>query len=192
MPRLFIAVPIPPELIRKISSVSGYFQSQVPQDSLKWVDPKDLHLTVKFLGETPEEKIEQIKTILQQSVKPLASFELSVEKLGMYPHDRQPRTIWLGIQGSGPLITYHKQLDEALNKAGFEKDKNPLSPHLTLARVRQRTDRETAHRIGKILSQFKVDSLGTLKVESINLIQSKLTPQGPIYTTLFSALLSEV
>jgi RNA 2',3'-cyclic 3'-phosphodiesterase len=192
MSRLFIAVQVPSDQIQKISDISDYFQSQVPPNSMKWVNPANLHITVKFLGETPKEKIEQLQTILLQSVKSLSPFELSIEGLGMYPHKRQPRTIWLSVQGSEPLISYHEQLDSALFHAGFEKDKKPLSPHLTLARVRDRTDRETAHQIGKTLSQFKVDSLGTLKVVEIKLMQSKLTPQGPIYTPLFSAHLCDV
>jgi RNA 2',3'-cyclic 3'-phosphodiesterase len=192
MPRLFIAVQIPPDQIEKITNISDYFQSQVPPKSMKWVDPANLHITVKFLGETPREKIEQIQTILEQSVRSLTPFELSIEGLGMYPHDRQPRTIWLGIEGSEPLVAYHEQLDDALSLAGFEKDKKPLSPHLTLARVRDRMDRDTVHQIGSTLSQFKVDSLGTLKVNEIKLIESKLTPKGPIYTPLFAASLSDV
>lgn len=192
MPRLFIAVQIPTDLITKITEISDYFQTQVPPNSMKWVDPANLHVTVKFLGEIPAEDIERIQTVLLQSVEGIAPFDLSIEKLGMYPNNQQPRTIWLDIQGKKPIKAYHDKLDSLLQKAGFEKDRKSYSPHLTLARVCQRTDRETTHQIGEKLSAFKVDSLGTLKVGAVDLIQSKLTPQGPIYTTLYSAPLGEV
>jgi 2'-5' RNA ligase len=90
------------------------------------------------------------------------------------------------------LITLHKQLDSDLAKIGLQKESRPYDPHLTLARVRQRTSRETAAKVGKILSEFKVDSLGSFTVSEIHLIESKLTPQGPIYTTRFTAPLSAV
>ncbi len=192
MPRLFIAIQISSDIIKKITEISNYFQTQVPSDLMKWVDPANLHITIKFLGETPEKKIEQINAILLQSVEGWVPFDLSIEGLGMYPHHRQPRTLWLDVKGNGSLVAYHKNLDELLQKAGFEKDRKPYSPHLTLARVRDRTDRDAAHQIGVTLSQFKVDPLGTLKVDAIKLVQSELTPKGPIYTTLFSTPLGEV
>lgn len=192
MPRIFIAIKMPDDVIQKITRISNYFQSQTPEDALKWVETENLHLTLKFLGEVPEQTVDRVQPVLKDTAKGQSPFEISVEGLGMYPHAKQPRVVWLGIQGAQPLALLHERLDSALAGIGLVKDNRPFNPHLTLARVRQRTDRETAHRIGETLSAFKVDSLGRFWVSEVHLIESQLTPQGPIYTTRFTAPLSEV
>ena len=192
MPRIFIAVRLPDEVIGKITRISQFFQSQLPEEALKWVETENLHLTLRFLGEIPEATIEQVQQVLAQVATTQKSFELSVEGLGMYPNPKQPRTIWLGVQGVKPLIVLHAELEKALGRMGIEKESRPFDPHLTLARVRDRTSREMAHQIGETLATFKVDSLGVFGVSKIHLIESQLTPQGPIYTTRFTAPLGEV
>ena len=192
MPRIFIAIKMPDAVIGKITEVSRYFQSQTPADALKWVETENLHLTLRFLGEISEETLKKVQSILPQAVMGQPSFTLSVEGLGMYPSPGQPRVVWLGIRGSQPMTTLHTQLEAVLAKAGIEKEDRPFHPHLTLARVRQRTDRATAHQIGETLTQFKVGSLGAFQVDEIHLIESQLTPQGPVYTARAIAPLSAV
>jgi len=192
MSRIFIAIKLPDEVIRKITAVSQYFQTQLPPEALKWVETENLHLTLKFLGDIPEGSLANIEQILTQTVAGQKPFEISVESLGMYPHASQPRVIWLGVQGTKPIIRLHTELEKALEGINLEKENRPFNPHLTLARVRQRTSREASHQIGQTLSEFKVGSLGGFEVRQIYLIESQLTPQGPIYTTRFTAPLSEV
>ncbi len=81
------------------------------------------------------------------------------------------------------MIALHARLEKALEGLKIEKENRPFNPHLTLARVRERTSREVAHQIGETLAAFKVDSLGKFQVSEIHLIESQLTPKGPIYTT---------
>ena len=85
MPRIFIAVRLPDEVIGKITRISQFFQSQLPEEALKWVETENLHLTLRFLGEIPETTIEQVQQVLAQVATTQKSFELSVEGLGMYP-----------------------------------------------------------------------------------------------------------
>ena len=192
MPRIFIAIKLPDNVIQKITDVSQYFQTQLPPEALKWVETENLHLTLKFLGEIPEETLAKVQQLLARTAAGQKPFAISVENLGMYPYSRQPRVIWLGIQGAKPIVRLHDRLEKALEGIQLEKENRPFNPHLTLARVRQRTSRETANQIGQTLSEFKVGSLGTFEVRQIHLIESQLTPQGPIYTTRFTAPLSEV
>lgn len=192
MPRIFIAIKIPEVVIGKIAEVSRYFQSQTPAGALKWVETENLHLTLRFLGEISEEAVLKVQSSLPQAVMGQPPFTLSVEGLGMYPSPGQPRVIWLGVKGSEPMVALHARLETALAKVGIEKEDRPFHPHLTLARVRQRTDRATAHQIGETLTQFKVGSLGVFQVDKIQLIESQLTPQGPVYTTRSTAPLSAV
>ncbi len=99
MSRIFIAIRMPDEVIQKITRISQYFQSQLPERALKWVETENLHLTLKFLGEIPETIISEVQQLLTQAAATQKPFELSVEGLGMYPHANQPRTIWLGVEG---------------------------------------------------------------------------------------------
>ena len=146
----------------------------------------------EVLGEIPETTIEQVQQVLAQVAAAQKSFELSVEGLGMYPNPKQPRTIWLGVQGVKPLIALHAELEKASVEWGSKKKAGPSILTSPLARVRDRTSREMAHQIGETLATFKVDSLGIFGVSEIHLIESQLTPKGPIYTTRFTAPLGEV
>jgi 2'-5' RNA ligase len=192
MARIFIAVKMPDDVIQKITRISNYFQKQTPKEALKWVETENLHLTLKFLGEIPESTITKVQAILKAVADDQPPFDIAIAGLGMYPHAKRPRVVWLGVEGVDPLIALHKQLDSELAKIGLREETRPFNPHLTLGRVRQRTSRETAAKVGDILSEFKVDSLGSFTVGDIHLIESQLTPQGPIYTTRFTTPLSAV
>lgn len=190
--RTFIAFNFSPEINEKIAEIIKYLKTQTPDNALKWVAPQNLHMTIKFLGEVPEENIQKVKDIISASLKGISAFEIAVEGMGMYPNTHQPRVIWLGIKGSEPLRNIHKTLDSALQTAAIPPDKRGLSPHLTIARIRRNTDKLTVQGIGKTLSQFKIDFLGKCTINEIVLYQSVLTPKGPIYTSLLSNPLDKV
>ena len=190
--RTFIAIDFSPAIIDRIAEVIKYFKTQTPDQALKWVSPENLHLTIKFLGDGPDKNIDSIKALISGTLQGKKAFNISVEGLGMYPNQNKPRVIWLGIKDYQPLSAIHKALDQALVEANVERDRRGFSPHLTIARIRGRTDFSTAQEIGKTLSQFKVDSLGSCLVEKVCLYKSVLTPEGPIYTKLLSSPLDKV
>jgi RNA 2',3'-cyclic 3'-phosphodiesterase len=192
MLRTFIALDFPPEIIQRIEEIIAYFRTQTPKDALKWVSTNNLHLTIKFLGEIPEEKLDQVKAILTDSLRNKSEFNIEIEGLGMYPNKHNPRVVWLGINADDTLINLHQILDSALQAVDIEREKRAFSPHLTIARVRRQTKRNTIKEIGEILSQFKVDSLGKINVKEIVLYQSELTSKGPIYTPLKVESLNKV
>jgi 2'-5' RNA ligase len=190
--RTFIAVDFPIEIKEKIIEITAYFQSKLPPAQIKWVEPDHMHLTLKFMGETPHDKLVQIKQSIHQVISVFPSFEIEIKALGMYPNNQRPRVIWLGINAENHLILLHNQLDQALKGEGIKSDRRPFSPHLTIGRVRRNADQESIIQIGKILSQFKIASLGSIKIDEILYYQSVLTPQGPIYTILQSTSLNQV
>jgi len=190
--RTFIAVDFPIEIKEKIIEITAYFQSKLPPAQIKWVEPDHMHLTLKFMGETPHDKLVQIKQSIHQVISVFPSFEIEIKALGMYPNNQRPRVIWLGINAENHLILLHNQLDQALKGEGIKSDRRPFSPHLTIGRVRRNADQESIIQIGKILSQFKIASLGSIKIDEILYYQSVLTPQGPIYTILQSTPLNQV
>jgi len=190
--RTFIAVDFPPPIIDKLDRIINYFKKQLPESPLKWVAAHQLHLTIKFIGELPDYQLPKIKSILTNAIGNQLVFTMGIEGLGMYPNEQKPRVVWLGIAGKRPLIVLHNILDQALEKIGIPPEKHKFNPHLTLARVRRQADQIAVMEIGKRLCQFKVDSLGTINVEKISFYQSKVTPKGPIYSTLLTIPLNKV
>lgn len=192
MLRTFVAIDFPEVILRKIREIIEYFKTQTPTNALKWITPENLHLTVKFLGNIREDKLDQVKALLPDAVQEHSSFIFEIEGLGMYPDKHHPRVIWLGVTENTGLTEIHTALDRAFAVVGVDPDKRRFTPHITIARVNRRAESETVRAIGESLSQFKVDSLGQIKVEEIVLYKSELTSNGPIYIPLTSTALDAV
>ena len=190
--RIFIAVELPAKSREKIDTIINYFKTQLPNQSLKWVGAENLHLTIKFIGEIPEEALSKVKIIIDDVLAQQPEFSISIEGLGMFPNLNNPQVIWLGIIGGDPLVSIHHQLNQSLAQIGVKPDHRPLSPHLTIARVRQGVDRFTLSTIGNSLPGFKVDSLGSFTIDRITLFQSNLKPTGPHYKALYHRPLNQV
>lgn len=190
--RTFVAIDFSPQIKGKIGEIIEYFKTQTPDYALKWVEPQNLHMTIKFLGEVSEGHLRTIKDVLSDTLEGISAFEIEVTGMGMYPSTQKPRVIWLGVEGSEPLKDIHQSLDQALQKASIPPDKRGLSPHLTIARVRRNVETLIVQDIGKTLSQFKIDSLGKCTIDRIVLYKSTLTPSGPIYDPLLSIPLDKV
>jgi 2'-5' RNA ligase len=190
--RTFIAIDLPEAVVKKIEGIISYLKTQTPSKAIKWVSAENLHLTLKFLGEVPESKLEQIKTLTLEAVQGISPFVITVEGLGMYPNYKNPRVIWLGIKNEKPLVSIAVQLDQILTSADIPREKRAFSPHLTIGRIRRRATPDEVIKVGATVAQFKVDRLGDVPVETIRLYQSDLKPQGPIYSPLFDIPLNKV
>lgn len=190
--RTFIAADLSPEILTKVEKIANDLKQMLPGGTIKWVSTDKMHLTIKFIGDIHKNKITRVKDLMTNTLKEQSSFKIGVQDLGTYPHINNPRVIWLGIMQGAPLIEIHNRLDEALTELKVRPDRRKYSPHLTLARVRRDTGRDTVKEIGEILSQFKVDSLGTITISEITLYKSKLTPKGPEYTPLHVVSLNKV
>ena len=169
MMRIFIAIEIPQNIRVKITEITDYLQSKTSPTAVKWVDYENLHLTIKFIGETKQEKIEEITKVLSQSLAHQAPFSLEIGVLGMYPNNTNPRVIWLGVTGGEPLIAMHNILDQNLARLGIQREGRPFSPHLTIARLRRNTDAASSKTIGRTRSQCRVDSLGLFNIDRVQL-----------------------
>jgi 2'-5' RNA ligase len=147
---------------------------------LKRVKPQNIHLTVRFLGNTSPPMVDTIYEEMKQvSFTP---FEIELRGLGAFPKLSYPRVVWAGIRkGANELTNVFEQLEPRLRGLGFKPDTKGFSPHLTIARVR--TGRNKVQLI-KLVRELEDYEFGAVKAECLRLKKSVLTPQGPIYTTL--------
>ncbi|MEW6189455.1 MAG: RNA 2',3'-cyclic phosphodiesterase [Actinomycetota bacterium] len=178
MLRLFIAVELPPDLQRKLSSVKN--EMKKVKDA-KWVEPQNLHLTLKFLGNCSEEKVSTIIESVASCVKNAKPFAFKLNGLGCFPSNKRARVFWIGIkEGEEDLIKLQQFVEEALKPLGFKKEERAFHAHVTLARLRRPQDM----RLGIASIETEEFSTPFIQVKSITLFQSRLTPSGPIYSEI--------
>ena len=174
--RTFIAIEMPEE-IKKILLDA---QKQINTEKAKIRPAKAFHLTLKFLGEVEEKKIEEIKSALKE-IK-FEKFNTALTEIGVFPNESYIRVIWVGLDDSESKIKkLQEDIDLKIEKLGFKKDTR-FHPHVTLARVKFVEDKE---RFIKNLKEIKIEKKA-LEVTEFKLIKSTLTGEGPVYEDLAS------
>jgi RNA 2',3'-cyclic 3'-phosphodiesterase len=177
--RTFIAIKIPSldPLRRVLKELAGMGRA------LKTVDPDNLHLTLKFLGQTDVDLVPEVRALMERAAQSSAPCELSVTGLGAFPNAQRPNVIWAGLQRADTLTSLAAELEAGLEPHGFPRENRPFVPHLTLARVKFRPP-ESLH---DLLSQHAKTLFGRAKIDQVEFIRSELGPDGSRYTVLASA-----
>jgi len=184
--RCFIAIELSEELK---SSIDGYIDKLKSTGAdVKWVSAKNLHLTLKFLGSTPEELLTEINKKLSSIAKLHDRFTCRIFEAGVFPNIKQPRVIWLGIKDSAEMIKLQRDIDEAMAEFGFEKEGREFNPHLTIGRVRSPKNKDI---LMKELATLKDADFGKIEVKNITLMKSELKPGGAEYFRLSEILLGK-
>jgi 2'-5' RNA ligase len=147
---------------------------------LKLVEPQNIHITVRFLGNIMPTMVEKIFEEMQKVQ--FTPFNVQINGLGAFPDLRYPRVVWAGItEGADQLKTVFSHLEPRLRSLGFAPDSKGFSPHLTIVRVKSgRNKVQLAEFIAKNASY----NFGAIKAECLRLKKSDLTPRGPVYSTL--------
>ncbi len=176
--RAFIAAHLTDSLRREIALCQAEFKGTGAD--VKWVDPDNLHLTLKFLGEIAEDRVSTLLETLKLALLPLSPFAISIEGIGAFPRTTSPRVVWLGVhQGAEELIKLAEKAEQACEKLGFAKEERPFAPHLTIGRVRSRD--QLAPLIKRLqVAEFRGSE--TVPVNQISLFESVLSSKGPLYT----------
>ena len=149
--------------------------------NIKLVEPENIHITLKFLGDTNDEHIDRIGEIINNEVKETDSFEIQLKGTGVFPNQSYIKVIWIGIKNGDQIGKIAKKIDEQISELGFEREKRGFSAHLTIARVKSAKNKE---KLLQVIEKYRDIEFGIFKVNSIKLKKSELTPKGPIYTTL--------
>jgi len=186
--RTFIAIELPPEIKTDLHSLINGFKKT--GQSLRWVNPENIHLTLKFLGNIKRDRVQEITASLQKSVININSFKLEMAGLGFFPNARRPRVFWVGVGGDiRSLILLQSRIDDNMEKLGFEKEKRPFSPHLTLARINDTGLATSLDAFVNSAGKTSYKSTVPIEVKNICLMRSELLRSGAVYTMLSTILL---
>ena len=181
--RLFIAI----ELVSEVRAVLAEARRRLERQPLamRWVDVESTHLTLKFLGATPANRVEAIHGALQTAARLHAPFTLSTGRLGVFPRPREPRVVWIGVEGEVPrLRALQADVERLVAPLGYPTEKRPFSPHLTLGRTAKTANPRELAAIGAAVAASEVERTAAWPVGSIVLMRSDLHPGGARYTTL--------
>jgi 2'-5' RNA ligase len=164
----------------------------VDKPRVKWVDPKGMHLTLKFLGNIPATNINDITQAMTESAAKVSPFKLEVGHLGAFPNLKRVQVVWVGLGGELDRIKQlYKLLEANLSRLGFTAEKRDFSPHLTLARVGNEASPDERQRFGELIDTTSFETDKVIPANSIVLMKSQLTSQGAVYTKIGSAELKQ-
>jgi RNA 2',3'-cyclic 3'-phosphodiesterase len=184
--RVFIAIALPATLQQKLDEAARLLKNDKTR-SVRWVTGKNIHLTLKFLGEVEGEKIDGISQMIQAESRLVKPFEVSASGAGAFPNLRRPRVVWIGVSAPPVLAGLAVAIDRGTQALGFPGEDRPFSPHLTLGRVSQNASPVEVQAIGQALSTVRIGYLGSFTVTHVTLFRSDLQPSGAVYTPLFTA-----
>jgi 2'-5' RNA ligase len=181
--RLFVAVDLPEDVREALYRLQSDLR-QRELSGLRWVRPDGVHLTLKFLGETPAERVPAIEGALAAALPGTEPFRLALGAPGTFGGRRGPRVVWLDITGDVQRLRgLQAAVEGAMVGLGFAPEERQYSPHLTLARVPQPPRPGTAERVSRALEAVEPPR-AEFEVREIVLIRSRLQPGGAVYERL--------
>ncbi|HXL23721.1 MAG TPA: RNA 2',3'-cyclic phosphodiesterase [Candidatus Dormibacteraeota bacterium] len=178
--RLFVALEIPAEVRTVLAALIGEFRGLAPQ--VKWVRAENLHLTLKFIGETESAKLDAIRAALAE-VRSSYALAMLVQGLGFFPDDQRPRVLWAGTRAPDHLAQLAMDTDAVLASLGFPREGRPLAPHLTLARL---AGTRLPEPLREAIQRDAARAFGAWQASEFHLMESRLKPAGAEYTTVQS------
>jgi len=196
MIRAFLAVNLSEPLRANLTTIHSELKQRFGRELSKnirvsWVQPSSLHLTVKFLGDIDEQMVAPMQKAMENVLSSHRAIEIPLDRLGVFPRLQQPRVLWVGpfelwekSQDAARVVSLHRAVDECCSALNLAPDTRPLSPHLTLARIK-----EGGRDFGQMLARSglldKPVSAGLMVVDAIHLMKSELRPTGSVYTRLW-------
>ena len=191
--RTFIAIELDEATRLALGTVQDELKPRVPRGSVRWVDPAGIHLTLKFLGETPRERLSEIRTALEEACAAASPLELIIEGRGCFPNFRRPNVIWVAVRDRGnALARLQRAIEARIAPLGWPTEKRPFRPHLTLGRVNRHASAQERAAIGAAVEALELERVATARVTEVSLMRSELRPTGAVYTRLFQVPLGAV
>ena len=182
--RLFVALELPDRTIRDLENVQDRLRHVDAEDIIRWSSGDGFHLTLKFLGDAPEDELPEICQALGDAItaSDCGPFTLSADGLGGFPDILTPRTVWAGVSGDlDKLQPLQKIVEKAIAPLRLPVDNKAFSPHLTLGRAYHNAAKAKLSVFGYRLSELDVGLISRWPIEAVSLMHSELRPGGPIY-----------
>jgi len=192
--RLFLALELDAPLRASLTTVAAALRRRWPARG-SWVRPENLHLTLRFLGEVDRTRAAALGDALAPALLALAPalsalapalsarapFGFEVAGLGAFPNPAWAAVLWAGIQPCPELLQIHATIENILRDMGFPPEEKPFTPHLTLARIRERVKVPDG---AAVLEALSGDVAGVVRTREVILLESKLSPAGPTYSVV--------
>lgn len=188
--KVFLGVELCLDLCQKVGELQHQLRNILP--NVHWICPESIHLTLKFLGNVDTVMVERVLTALEPLRKSQPPFTLEIQGLGVFPHIRRPRILWIGCTGDiSALLKLVFEIEGVLNPLGFPPEEKPYYPHLTLARIKHDNSR-----VGDVLTHSGLleqpQNFGTLRVDRITFFRSDVSQFGAEYTALGTVAFNRV
>ena len=148
---------------------------------VKLVEPQNIHITLKFLGDVEENLVEDIERNIRDAVNEINPFSIELNGAGFFPNQNYIKVIWIGIKNSEPIKKISENIDGKLVNLGFKKEKRGFSPHLTIGRVKTAKNKQL---LQEVIEKYDDAEFSVEKIESIKLMKSVLNSKGPIYSVI--------
>jgi len=183
--RCFIAIDLDPDVRRRLGEAQDRLRDALRDEPLRWVRPDGVHLTLKFLGDQPADRLESIQHVLSAWACGAEPFDLQIAGAGAFPDAARPRVLWVGVhEASGRLPGWVDRLEGLLEPLGIRREGRPYQAHLTLARVKDRLTPDGLQRLQQALGVLAEQTIASLHVEEVILYRSELRPAGAEYSSL--------
>jgi 2'-5' RNA ligase len=178
--RAFLAVPVSGEVKSNAARLISKLAEKT--SGVRWVEPENLHITLKFFGDIPVEATHEISKATQSAVAGIEPFEILVSGAGAFPDIERARTVWLGVAaGETQFVELATQIEEQMHELGYPPERRRFHPHLTLGRVR---GKQVDGQLTKLLRELDECFIGPSLVDEIALLSSSLERSGPVYSRL--------
>jgi 2'-5' RNA ligase len=174
--RLFTGIALPKEIIANLTRVIEHLRSTA---HVKWSPPYNLHVTTKFIGEYPDERLSEITGVL--SSVPSPAFEVKVRGFGWLPNPHNPRILFVGVYAPDDLQALARETEAALTRLGIPAEDRPFKPHMTIARIKEAVP---LHALKRAIADLRSDDFGRFTADRFHLYQSTPGPASSIYTQL--------
>lgn len=175
--RLFTAIDLSDEVLLRLDRLLAVLR---PEALIKWSPLDNLHITMKFIGEWPQDRLHQLETALAELL-PRDPFEVELRDLGWFPNERSPRVLWAGVHAGPALERLARNIEDRLMPLGIPKEDRAFSPHLTLARIKSPVP---LNRLRQKVEEIQPAAIGSFQVNQFCLFRSDPGSHSSIYRKL--------
>ena len=190
--RSFVAIELEEELREELAQIQESLRRRGIAEQVRWVKPQGIHLTLKFLGDVPANRIEEIGLAVTRGSEGVEPFTISLDGLGCFPTASRPNVVWVGVrEGTGTLARLQTAIEDRLSVLGYAPERRKFAPHLTLGRVSRHAGASDRGRLGDVVQTHDAGTLGGMQVREVSLMRSDLSPAGAKYTRLVAVQLQE-